>query len=156
MLIWKRYVHVFDEKRFTTTSANNLIYKPLSFQDKLYRQNLNQHSHFLIFLFLLETQSSEENKKQKTKTRQNYWCIFRSGDSSSQMSTMTTRDLSLFLCPHLPLHQQPQQSLSCTQGSWWGSLEVIPAVSEPRGSVLKHAHSPTCTPTCDRGGRKPR
>lgn len=47
------------------TSVNNLIYKPLSFRDKLYRQNLNQHSHFLIFLSLLETQSSEENKKKK-------------------------------------------------------------------------------------------
>lgn len=52
---------------------------------------------------------------------------FRSGDSSYRTSMMTARDLALFLS--LLLHQR----LSCTQGSRGGSLEVIPAVSEPRG-----------------------
>lgn len=54
---------------------------------------------------------------------------FRSGDSSYRTSMLTARDLSLFLS--LLLHHQ---RLSCTQGSRGGSLEVIPAVSEPHSN----------------------
>lgn len=62
---------------------------------------------------------------------------FRSGDSSYRTSMLTARDLALFLSLLLLHHQR----LSCTQGSRGGSLEVIPAVSEPRGVCAG-----TCTP----------